>query len=173
MAMLYDEEHICKHCQKKTPHVHFCTPAEEVKRYTCEYCGAENINHRHICKEKLKAIKYYCANCGAVGVEETHVCNPVPIEQEKRDHWEQISAETETETLLSCAICGQPVKPPGHYCDVKYPYICKYCGTKVEKGYHFCKEKVGKAKFDCKTCGRIAVDAEDLCAPARFRDDDE
>ena len=53
MAMLHDDDHICKHCNKKTPHIHHCTPAEEAKRYTCGFCGTENVNHRHMCKEKL------------------------------------------------------------------------------------------------------------------------
>lgn len=173
MAMLYDDEHICQHCQKRTPHIHHCTPVEEAKRYTCKYCGTENINHRHMCKEKLKLIKFYCENCGAVGVEETHVCNPVPIKEELRDHWEGISEKTEGDVLLSCTVCGQAVKPPGHFCDLKVPYVCKYCGEKVEKRYHFCKAKVMDAKYDCKTCGRIAADPTEVCAPSRFREDDE
>ncbi len=172
-AMLYDEEHICKHCQQKTNHIHHCTPVEEAKRYTCKYCGTENVNHRHMCKPKLDLIKYYCVNCGAVGVEANHVCNPVPIDPTLKEHWEGIAEKSETDLLLSCRICGQTVEPPGHYCDVKLPYVCKYCGEEVNKKYHFCKAKVGKAKFDCKTCGRIAVEATDLCAPSRFRDDDE
>jgi hypothetical protein len=171
MTMLFDDEHICKHCNKKTPHLHHCTPAEEAKRYTCKYCGTEKINHRHMCKEKLQLIQFYCANCGAVGTEETHVCNPVPIAKELREQWNGIAEQHEGEKLLSCRVCGQPVKSPGHYCDLKYPYICEYCGDKIEKGFHFCKAKVGKSHYECKTCGRIAVNASDLCAPFKFSDD--
>ncbi|UYP46202.1 hypothetical protein NEF87_002487 [Candidatus Lokiarchaeum ossiferum] len=170
MAMLHDEEHICKHCNKKTPHIHHCTPVEEAKRYTCGFCGTENINHRHMCKEKLNNIKFYCANCGAVGVEETDICNPVPIDAEQREQWDKVASKTDTEVLDSCRICGQPVSPPGHFCDPKYPYVCEYCGVKVETGHHFCKEKVGNCKYDCKTCGRIAIKATDVCAPFKFRD---
>jgi len=178
MSMLYDDEHFCIHCNKKVPHVHFCTPAEESKKYTCEYCGTENINHRHMCSEKLKHIKFYCKNCGAVAVDETHVCNPVPIESALKEHWDKIEAksksksETETETeskvLLSCGVCGQPVEPPGHYCDQKFPYTCEYCGEEITSGYHHCKEKSGKYKYICKTCGRLGVKPTDICAPAPF-----
>jgi hypothetical protein len=44
-----EEEFICKRCQQKVSHVHFCTPEQEAKTFTCEYCGAKNVNHRHIC----------------------------------------------------------------------------------------------------------------------------
>lgn len=166
MAMLYDDEHFCKHCNKKVPHVHFCTPAEESKKYTCEYCGTENVNHRHMCSEKLKHLKFYCKNCGAVAVDEIHVCNPVPIEEKLKEHWEKIDEKSEYSVLTSCGVCGQPVGRPGHICDQKFPYVCEYCGQEITAGYHHCKGKSGKYKFICKTCGRLGVKSTDLCAPA-------
>ena len=173
MAMLHDDVHFCKHCNKNVPHVHFCTSVEEAKKFTCEYCGAENINHRHMCKHKLEHIQFYCVNCGAVAVSEMEICNPVPIKEAQRKEWQQVAEKSETETLTACRVCGQPVSAPGHVCDQKYPYVCKFCGEEITKGHHHCKGKLGKAKYDCKTCGRIAVEACEVCAPFKFRDADE
>ncbi len=172
MTMLHDEEHICMHCKKKTDHVHHCTPIEKVKVFDCKYCGAKGINHRHMCKERLKNIQYYCINCGLVSVTKMGVCNPAPIEDNLREQWNKVAEETKKEELETCAVCGQPVSPPGHLCNQKYPYKCSFCGKKITKGHHFCKEKVGKAKYDCKICGRIAVTSKCVCAPFKFRDDD-
>ena len=165
MSMLHDDEHFCKHCNKKVAHVHFCTPAEESKKYKCEYCGTENINHRHMCSEKLKHIKFYCKNCGAVAVDEIHVCNPMPIKQELKKHWNKIDEKSDSPVLTACGVCGQPVNYPGHPCDQKFPYVCEYCGEEINEGYHHCKKKSGKYKFICKTCGRLGVKSTDLCAP--------
>jgi hypothetical protein len=167
--MLYDDEHICQHCGKKIAHVHFCTPAEEAKRYTCEYCGQTNINHRHICKPKLQRITVMCKNCGAVAVDAQFVCNPEPITTDIKEHWNKVALSHPKDQLPACTVCGQPVSPPGHNCDVKYPYQCEYCGTVIKSGYHQCQAKLGKAQFVCKTCGRLGIKKTDVCAPASIK----
>jgi transcription elongation factor Elf1 len=160
-----EEEFICKRCQQKVSHVHFCTPEQEAKTFTCEYCGAKNVNHRHICHKKIKQLRYLCLNCGSVAVHESDLCNPIEIPSDIKADFSKIAKETPPEKILSCKICGQPVHPPGHYCDRKLPYTCKFCGTHVESNYHICRPMLGKFKFQCKNCGRLGIEKTDVCAP--------
>ena len=159
------EEFVCKRCKQKVKHVHYCTAVEEAKTFTCEFCGEEGVNHRHMCEEKLEKLKYMCLNCGAVSVYEFQVCNPVEISQEMMEGFKKSKKKVGKSTLLSCKVCGQPVEAPGHYCDRKLPFTCQYCGVTVESNYHICKPMMGKFKYQCKTCGRLGIKKNDVCAP--------
>lgn len=162
------EERICKHCQKKIKHNHFCTAKEEANLFTCPFCKEEKVNTRHICEGKLAAVKFFCENCGALGVEEIDICNPKPIAEidpEIKAAWESAKKQKSGKKLHDCKVCGQPVEPPGHYCDRIVPFTCQYCGQKVESNYHLCKGMMGKFKFICKNCGRLGIKKTDICAP--------
>jgi transcription elongation factor Elf1 len=160
-----EEDFVCKRCNQKVKHVHYCTPEQEAKKFTCEFCGKENVNHRHMCKQKLAKLQYMCLNCGAVAVYEFQLCNPVEISQEMKEGWKTVPAKDTKGSMDSCKVCGQPVNPPGHYCDRKLPYTCAYCGMQIESNYHVCKGMMGKFKFQCKTCGRLGINKTDVCAP--------
>jgi transcription elongation factor Elf1 len=159
-----EEEFVCKRCHQNVKHVHFCTPEQEAKKFTCEFCGAENVNHRHMCKQKLEKLQYMCLNCGAVAVYEFQVCNPVEISEAIKADWKGLPADQKGK-MDSCKVCGQPVTVPGHYCDRKLPYTCEYCGAFIESNYHVCKGMMGKFTVQCKTCGRLGIKKNDVCSP--------
>ena len=146
----------------------FARPRKKPNYIHVKFCGKENVNHRHICAQKLEQIQFYCGNCGAIAVDRDHVCNPLPIEEidpAVKAVWEKSKKQTKGKKMLSCATCGQPVEAPGHYCDRKVPYICQYCGAKIDSNYHICQAMMGKFKYICKTCGRLGIKANDICAP--------
>lgn len=167
---VFDEEFVCKRCQQKITHQHFCTPDGEAKRFTCEYCGEENVNVRHICAPMLDEVKFYCANCGAISPSESYLCNPQPIAEvnpEQKAAWDKARKKVQGHKMIACKVCGQPIEEgaPGHVCDRKVPYTCNFCGQKIETSYHICKGMSGKYKYQCKNCGRLGITASDVCAP--------
>ncbi|MHA1680274.1 MAG: hypothetical protein ACTSUE_04660 [Promethearchaeota archaeon] len=144
--------------------------------YLCPNCG-ERGEHLHACQmnfkdvtmslEKVKKLQYFCINCGRVAEESTNLCQPVALDEKDKDRF--VKAALKPSGADTCKTCGQPVTPPGHICDPKgLPYTCNYCGAQVKNYRHVCKQMIELAKYTCKSCGRIAVEKEDVCAPMKL-----
>jgi transcription elongation factor Elf1 len=157
------DEYFCENCKGKGDHPHMCFPAESVKKFTCEYCGAENVTHKHICKAKVEKLRFMCLNCGMLAVTDAQLCHPIAIDEPDLEKWKKIVKNPSDN--LACKNCNQPVTRPGHKCDQKLPFTCEFCGKTIENYSHVCKEQMGKMKFYCKLCGRLAPSKDQLCAP--------
>ncbi len=163
MTMLEDD--ICTTCSGNK--IHKCnSEGAQIKAYglsDCPYCGKPQVNLKHLCHPKIAHLTHVCLNCGAVSDNPAHLCHPVPIEDAQKAEWLKI--EPREQGVLICRNCEQPVQKPGHICDPLVPYTCKYCGEEVTKTHHMCKGIIGKSKYMCKLCGRLAVEKIDVCVP--------
>lgn len=157
------DDYFCENCHEKGHIPHMCFPEEAVRKFTCEYCGKENVTHKHICHQKVGNLKFICLNCGMLAVTDEQLCHPVAIEEKDLEKWKKIVKEQSKDT--KCKNCNQPVEKPGHKCDPKSPYTCQFCGKLIENHTHVCKEQMGKMKYYCRLCGRLAPSKDQLCAP--------
>jgi hypothetical protein len=167
MTMIDDEE--CTTCKEHI--IHMCNSAEAItKEYgkaDCKYCGAKQVLPTHLCRKKINALTHVCYNCGRVSDDPDKLCHPVPIDNSVKASWKHIPPHDSD--VLKCKNCKQPITKPGHICDPMLPYVCKYCKQNVTDTLHMCKEIIGKAKYTCKVCGRLAVEKKDVCAPVDLK----
>ena len=150
--MTLNEEFLCPNCDTRSKQVHACQ---------------EPISIQKMPAADVAKLKFLCVNCGRVSDEKSKLCQPEELNPSAQQVF--IKAVKGTGVADVCAVCGQPVSPPGHICDPKgLPYTCEHCKKEVSRHTHMCKEIVEKAQYSCKDCGRVAVKKESLCAPYRL-----
>ncbi|MBN2108572.1 MAG: hypothetical protein JW832_14195 [Deltaproteobacteria bacterium] len=65
-----------------------------------------------------------------------------------------------------CANCGAVALKPTSVCKPQGHGTKKdWCGTESIKQPSFCRNNVHTNRYQCATCGQVAVDCELLCAP--------
>jgi len=158
----------CVHCKENIPHKHLCDEEHDLERFTCEYCGEENVDLLHLCPGKIQNLAYYCSGCGRVAVEPDNICNPEPIPEELKERIAKNFENKGIEGPHICRICFQPVNAPGHVCDQQYPLECPGCGEIITQENHMCNEFIEKAHYSCLICGRLGISQYDLCAPLKL-----
>ena len=150
--MTLTEDFLCPNCASRPEHVHSCQ---------------NPVVEKFMTLNQIKKLQFYCHRCGRVAEFENKLCQPVILTEEEKQSF--VSTTTIDGHAEVCQVCGQPVRRPGHVCDPKgLPYKCEYCGIQVISAYHLCKQIIDKARYWCKDCGRVGVNKEDLCAPARL-----
>ncbi len=164
MKMMEDLE--CPNCDKTRTHL--CNTVDNlIAAYgtkSCPYCGAKDVSPRHICKAAVPHLTHICMHCGRVTDDPDLLCHPLPIEESVKAKWAK--AANKRGEIIFCGVCDQPItKGPGHLCDLKLPYSCRFCGANVTNLYHMCQGIIKNAKVYCNLCGRIGVEDEDVCAP--------
>lgn len=67
----------------------------------------------------------------------------------------------------TCTTCGAVADSPGHLCNPcdTSSGSCNYCGTPEVDTKHVCKDKLAAMQFVCGGCGRVAVEAGNVCKP--------
>ncbi|MHA1143502.1 MAG: hypothetical protein ACTSRW_02125 [Candidatus Helarchaeota archaeon] len=143
------EDFTCENCGKKSFKEHLCSPNMVKKEHS-------------ITKEEIAALKFYCGHCGRVSPIEENLCKPQPIDPEMKAKFEAVKITAGK--APTCKNCDQPVSPPGHVCDPRLPYTCKYCGVEVKDMQHICSGYIEASKYFCKLCGRLAPEKDMLCS---------
>lgn len=67
----------------------------------------------------------------------------------------------------SCKTCGALADAPGHLCNPcdDKEESCSFCGIPDVDSKHVCKDKLAEMKYVCGGCGRVALEAENVCKP--------
>ncbi|MHA1796957.1 MAG: hypothetical protein ACTSVY_00805 [Candidatus Helarchaeota archaeon] len=168
-------EHIkCKNCDKVSRELHLCRVDETGKNvpWKCEHCGEKEVKYGHFDKKLVESLKFTCGFCGRVAPEEDFLCEPKPIPEAVKATYKD--AKYVNDLAVTCEVCGQPIVMPGHTCDKKENYTCKYCGKFIDISkpggqHHMCSEIINKAKYFCRVCGRLAVEPWEICTPIEFK----
>ena len=72
--------------------------------------------------------------------------------------------------LHKCPNCGGLTKEKGHLCaPVPHQSKCGYCEGMVENARHVCMAMRENLQYVCEACGRMAVEADVLCQPAKIQ----
>ena len=148
------EEFTCENCGKKSFSEHLCSPKQAKKEHK-------------MTKEQINKLKYYCGHCGRVSESDEVLCKPQAIDPEMKAKFEAVKITGGT--AATCKNCDQPVSPPGHVCDLRLPYKCKWCGAEVKNEHHFCSKFVAASNYFCKLCGRLAPDKSMLCSAIEIK----
>lgn len=66
-----------------------------------------------------------------------------------------------------CPTCGKETGELGHLCTPQEvgDSKCDWCGSIIPNARHMCSEKVKKLSYICNSCGRTAVNPDELCKP--------
>ena len=69
-----------------------------------------------------------------------------------------------------CPTCLQTTGEDGHLCVpvAKKDEKCDWCGALIVNERHLCNNKVKEIAYICNSCGRAAVQAEQLCSPKKI-----
>lgn len=69
----------------------------------------------------------------------------------------------------SCPTCGKQTKE-GHACVLarKEDQKCDWCGALIAEDIHLCSDKEKEMVYKCSDCGRMAINADNLCSPKKM-----
>lgn len=90
----------------------------------------------------------------------------VPVAGSQTGSAKPSSKETET-----CPTCNKPAGPDGHLCSPKPQdeSTCDWCGAQIADQRHMCDEKSGRLAYICNSCGRAAVQPDQVCDPKEIK----
>ena len=68
----------------------------------------------------------------------------------------------------SCPTCRGQASGRGHLCHPLkegVPFVCDFCGKKVDDARHVCGKMIDNIEYICKKCGRLTVYDSLVCQP--------
>ncbi|MDX9703765.1 MAG: dodecin family protein [Candidatus Auribacterota bacterium] len=71
----------------------------------------------------------------------------------------------------TCPTCKKPAGPKGHKCspNPQAESNCDWCGAQITDARHLCDEKNSGATYICNSCGRAAINPDQVCDPKEIK----